>query len=860
MVRLCYKQIKKTAVFAGILLVALFAVVAMPMLGVQSAKAATPWTGILDPTRAIDWSTAGAGTIPARTTICSTLGTAGQASSFIQSVTVAQINSALASCPSGQTVLLNPGTYNTNGGTITIPSNVTLRGSSPTKTVVMETTVPTTGFHPVIQFGTQASYPFGPEPNSGVSTAITGGTAQGSRQITLTSTSGISVGTLLMLTQQDLSYMTENGSNGTCTWCNGGVTGAGDSGQTVQVTAISGNTVTISDPLYIAYTNSPMAYPFRAGAVSAGLENLKISASNAEVANVNGVGYSPNIQMTGTIYSWVKNVESDFSEGDHLQALYSMHNTVRDSFFHDGFNHGPGTTDDDLLLATKASANLIENNIWWRQHIGVSLDWGASGNVISYNYFTGAYNTPAPNAAETWGPDYHGAHPMMNLFEGNISSRWSADETHGSSSHTTIFRDYATGANKYVPPADVRGTLQTGSPTQENGYGSFAYVIQNLNQYNNLVGVIDGSDYLVNTQHAPARLVAPTASGGSNPACISVGYNDGFSTGPSPDLTDSTMVYQGVMDCTNGTFQWQNGVQTLPPSFYLSAKPSWWGNFAWPPIGPDVTGGNFKDWVNPTAAVARGHVNIIPALACFNAATNNGTTNTGNFDANTCYGQSTSDTTPPSVPTNLTATAVSASQINLSWTASTDNVGVAGYRIYRNGVQLATAAPGTSYQDTGLTAGTTYTYAIAAFDAAANTSAQSGSASTTTFPPTSTKFAIGDRVQVTASLNVRATPGTSGTLLGTQASGALGTVAGGPTYANGYWWWNITFNTSPSGWSIEDYLVKSTADTTPPSTPANLTASAIRSLPRKSILHGAHPLTTWASRDTRYFEEEHRSR
>jgi chitodextrinase len=94
----------------------------------------------------------------------------------------------------------------------------------------------------------------------------------------------------------------------------------------------------------------------------------------------------------------------------------------------------------------------------------------------------------------------------------------------------------------------------------------------------------------------------------------------------------------------------------------------------------------------------------------------------------------------------------------------------------------------------------------------------------------STKFVIGDRVQTTSNLNVRATPSTSGTLLGTQATGTLGVVIGGPTNANGYNWWNINYDTGADGWSIENYLVKSTAplpDTTPPSTPTNLTASAV---------------------------------
>lgn len=85
------------------------------------------------------------------------------------------------------------------------------------------------------------------------------------------------------------------------------------------------------------------------------------------------------------------------------------------------------------------------------------------------------------------------------------------------------------------------------------------------------------------------------------------------------------------------------------------------------------------------------------------------------------------DTTAPSVPTGLTAVSTS-SQVSLSWNASTDNVGVTGYRIYRcqgsgctPSAQLTTAT-GISYTDTGLTASTTYVYSISAYDAAGNVS------------------------------------------------------------------------------------------------------------------------------------------
>ncbi len=79
------------------------------------------------------------------------------------------------------------------------------------------------------------------------------------------------------------------------------------------------------------------------------------------------------------------------------------------------------------------------------------------------------------------------------------------------------------------------------------------------------------------------------------------------------------------------------------------------------------------------------------------------------------------DTTPPSVPAGVAATAAGPTEIDLSWTASTDNVGVDHYDVYRNGGKLTTASA-TSYQDKTVTAGTSYSYCLVAYDAAGNPS------------------------------------------------------------------------------------------------------------------------------------------
>ena len=95
------------------------------------------------------------------------------------------------------------------------------------------------------------------------------------------------------------------------------------------------------------------------------------------------------------------------------------------------------------------------------------------------------------------------------------------------------------------------------------------------------------------------------------------------------------------------------------------------------------------------------------------------------------------DTQAPTVPTGLIATAVSSTQINLSWNASTDNVGVVGYKVYKDGVLQANSNPtARTFQSMGLTADTVYSYTVSAYDAVQD-SAQSASASVRTLVTTS---------------------------------------------------------------------------------------------------------------------------
>src|SRR3989475_13244449 len=91
-----------------------------------------------------------------------------------------------------------------------------------------------------------------------------------------------------------------------------------------------------------------------------------------------------------------------------------------------------------------------------------------------------------------------------------------------------------------------------------------------------------------------------------------------------------------------------------------------------------------------------------------------GCSGVGGAETSTSNGAGTTpsvDTTPPSTPTGLTGAAAGSTGASLSWSASTDNVGVTAYILLRNGVQVATPAA-TSFADTGLSAATTYSYTV----------------------------------------------------------------------------------------------------------------------------------------------------
>ena len=459
----------------------------------------------------------------------------------------------------------------------------------------------------VVSFGESST------PYADSSIAINGGTTVGSTSITLASSSGVTVGSYLMISElNDASFVTIDGNEGSCTWCDGGMwDGTRVLGQIVEVTSVNGNNVGFVPPLYLNYPSSllPLATPFDAVAKYGGLEDLQFYMNNT--------GYTANIRMDGSAYCWVQNIESNFADGDHLQALAAYRGEIRDSYFHDAFLHTSGSTDSDIFIAFKSSGFLIENNVMRRMHVSIMLNWGAAGNVIAYNFCDGDFDENAYNVV-MGDLSCHGAHPMFNLWEGNVAASLHPDGIWGSSSHNTAFRNWLRGTTKVCNPlvGRVGNTSDCWWAIQANR----AADLDSTLRYYNLVGNVLGStDLLQLTPYNDGLHLIPMTPIVVSPQTrsydqVTYGYTFGYG-GLSDDgswsggssLPYTTAIIHGDYDFANGSIIWNSSItHNLPPSFYMSSKPSWFGNIAWPPIGPDVTG------------VQDTHVHYIPSQVCYN--------------------------------------------------------------------------------------------------------------------------------------------------------------------------------------------------------------------------------------------------
>ena len=517
--------------------------------GMVSAQAADIST-IVPADRLMHWSTAGIpGGIPNRTTVCATLAA---------NATVAQINSAISSCSNG-VVMLGAGTYTLSGSIQLNKNGVTLRGVGRDQTILRR------GSSMVIM---------GNRESDGSPGSITGSANRGSTQITAANASGLAVGDFIVIRQNNPSYVTAQGSSGLCNWC-----AADEAAQAMaqidKITTISGSTLTLEHPLYIDYANAPHCKKLSNMTSSVGVEDLTVEST----AGGKGGG---NIEMHGCAYCWIKNVASIKAQKAHFWVDTAYASEIRENIIKDGWafnaDHAYG-----LRMNNWNSANRIEDNIFERLRHSLVFEGGGSGNVLAYNYLKDPNTDDSSFLGEEM--SYHGSHPFMNLWEGNIGTTIAPDNTWGSSSHSLYFRNFASGKR-----------------TTSSHWG-WVISVESNSMFHSFVGNVLGYSGIASMNHWVYEKSG--CSGTSGYAIWRWGCKDVVG-GPANAAVRPSTITHGNYDYKRNQFDWTAGKpQDLPASLLYSSKPAYFGSLAWPPLGPDP--------VNPSSVLT----GTIPAKVRF---------------------------------------------------------------------------------------------------------------------------------------------------------------------------------------------------------------------------------------------------
>jgi hypothetical protein len=289
-------------------------------------------------------------------------------------------------------------------------------------------------------------------------------------------------------------------------------------------------------------------------------------------------GYASPIKLYVTLNCWVKNVETyntGAPQGEaHIRIQFSHQCEIRDSYVHHGQSNDSGAN-YGIDIEMWNSDHKIENNVIRDTRHSIVFNGGGSGCAVLYNYTNDNWESNFGMPATPVGgltPDLtvnHGAHPHMNLFEGNYSTNLQADDYHGSSSHNTLFRNY------------VSVTRSTPAVT----WARWGFDIGRLNRYYNIVGNVIG-----NPDWTSGTVLANGNCSPKEPAAYRFGCGIGTPGSYLDSQSYSTSIIHGNYDyITGGVAHWGGGTDHhLPSSMYYASKPEFFGTNPWPPFGYDM--------------------------------------------------------------------------------------------------------------------------------------------------------------------------------------------------------------------------------------------------------------------------------
>src|ERR1700722_7991049 len=466
-----------------------------------------PWSGIIAPNRAIDWSAGQVGVpggIPSGSwTQCGSTVGAG--------TSAASINSLLAACPPNTYLLLGPGTFNLNN-TIQFfgKSNVVLRGSGANQTFLVFSGQSDCngGYSDVCMSSQDNNYNMNPSNTAN----WTAGYAKGTTTITLSSINNLKVGYSIILDQIDEAAAPTDAANDKIFVCgiNANVcTTNGDTGdghrpgtssanwrgqqQNVTVTqcdgvttfghaCASGANITISPGLYMPNwcpeggscpTTQPGAWWPTSPVFGDGLENL--SMDNSFETNQYAVG----IFIYNCVGCWVSGIRSVEAGRSHIGLNFGSHTQIQNSYFWRTYSQSSVSYGLDV---NNSSDSLFVNNIFEGVTFSIPFNGNCSGCVAAYNFSLNQwYTTGAPNYSMLSAIGLHAEGDDSILIEGNQANEFNGDDTHGTHNMTTVFRNAFDGYEQNG------GALPTNSLN--------AFLTRSYNRFFNVIGNVFGNAY-----------------------------------------------------------------------------------------------------------------------------------------------------------------------------------------------------------------------------------------------------------------------------------------------------------------------------------------------------------------------------
>lgn len=307
----------------------------------------------------------------------------------------AAFDSAMAAVAKPGVVAIPAGTYRL-ARTLTPASGVVLRGEGAKASFLVFNMGGSAD--PLIDFTTY---------NSRSWSSLTQDAPLGATAMTLASASGIVVGDVMEIEQQNDPAKMYTDPEWNQDWAQSVV------GQFAVVTAISGKTVSLDRPLRAAYATSlsARARVYRMGK-NVGIEDLAIRREDPSGSS------GDTIHFKYAFNCWVRRVESLDTVSAHVYAESSAAIEVRDSTFKRSHDYGDGGRGYGVNLGRHVSDCLVENNVFNTLRHAMVVSQGANGNVFGYNA-----SSVRKCESENWTPcdiSIHGHYPFRNLFEGNL--------------------------------------------------------------------------------------------------------------------------------------------------------------------------------------------------------------------------------------------------------------------------------------------------------------------------------------------------------------------------------------------------------------------------------------------------------